>query len=46
MFVVKQHIFYDTYAMYLIYDEIEQKNGRNMFGNKDEKNKTHKKQPD
>jgi len=25
MFVVKQHIFYDTYAMYLIYDEIEQK---------------------
>jgi len=27
MFIIKQHIFYDTYTMFLIYDEIEQKNG-------------------
>jgi hypothetical protein len=25
MFIIKQHIFYDTYTMFLIYDEIEQK---------------------
>ncbi len=25
MFIIKQHIFYDTYTVFLIYDEIEQK---------------------
>ncbi len=24
-FIIKKHIFYDTYSMYLIYEEIEQK---------------------
>ena len=27
MFIIKQHIFYDTYTMFLIYNKIEQKNG-------------------
>ena len=40
IFIIKQHIFYDTYTMNLMYDEIEQKNGwESLFENRDEKTK-------
>jgi len=31
MLIVKRHVFYDTCAMYLIYDEIELKKMEEVF---------------